>query len=186
MSKKFNFIKEAVKNYKTSGTLIPSSRFLADKMLKTINFSSAKVIVELGPGDGAITRHILKRLNPNAILVCFEINDAFYNELLKIKHPQLKVLKASAENIDKELNKLGINKVDAIVSSLPLAIIPKKITDKVLLNSYNILKKNGLFMQYQYSLTYYKKLQIFYSKSITLKFELLNLPPAFVYKCVKK
>ena len=38
MGKKFNFFKEAIKNYKTSGTVAPSSKFLANKMLREINF----------------------------------------------------------------------------------------------------------------------------------------------------
>ena len=68
MSTKFNFFKEAVKNYKTSGTIIPSSRYLANKMLNEIDFTTAEVIVELGPGNGAITHHILNKI-PLTILI---------------------------------------------------------------------------------------------------------------------
>ena len=92
---------------KTSGTITPSSRFLANKMLKQIDFSEAKVIVELGPGNGAITKRILKKLHPEAQLICFEINDHFYDQLSSMKHPQLKVLKTSAEQIQEELEKIG-------------------------------------------------------------------------------
>lgn len=186
LSQKFNFFKEAVKNYKTSGTVIPSSRFLADKMLESIDFSTAKIIVELGPGNGAITKRILKKIHPKTVVVCFEINEVFYTELLKIKHPQLKVLNNSAENIQKELNKLGFLKADAIISSLPLTIIPKEISNTILLNSYGVLKSKGVFVQYQYSLTYYKKLKAVFTEKIILKFEPLNFPPAFIYKCTKK
>ena len=69
---------------KTSGTIIPSSRFLVKKMLYEIDFSKADVIVELGPGNGVITKNILKKLHAKAVLICFEINDSFYNELQKI------------------------------------------------------------------------------------------------------
>lgn len=186
MNKKLNFFKEAVKNYKTSGTVVPSSRFLADKMLKEIDFSKARVIVELGPGNGAITHSILKKVNSSAVVICFEINDAFYEELKEINHPQLIVLKSSAEKIKEEIEKLGYDKADHIISSLPLTIIPKKISSNILLESYRFLKTNGMFIQYQYSLTYYKKLKEVFGKNIALSFEPLNFPPAFVYKCVKK
>ncbi|TDQ28531.1 class I SAM-dependent methyltransferase [Tenacibaculum caenipelagi] len=186
MGKKFNFFKEAVKNYKTSGTVVPSSKYLANKMLEDLNFNTAEVIVELGPGNGAITRHILKKIQPNTVLICFEINDAFYKELKKIKHPQLIVLKASAENIKGEIEKLGYSKTDYIVSSLPLTIIPKEISHSILVKSYNFLEPKGLFIQYQYSLSYYKKLKEVFGDSINLSFEPLNFPPAFIYKCVKK
>ncbi|SEC34215.1 Phospholipid N-methyltransferase [Tenacibaculum sp. MAR_2009_124] len=186
MSKTISFFKEAVKNYKTSGTLVPSSRFLANKMLSNINFSESQVIIELGPGNGAITKNILEKLNPEALLICFEINNVFYEELKEIEHPQLIILKESAENIIIEIEKLGFKKVDAIVSSLPLTIIPKHISSKILNNSHSSLKKNGIFIQYQYSLSYLMKLKKVFGKNITLDFETLNFPPAFIYKCVKK
>lgn len=186
MNKKFNFFKAALKNYRTSGTVAPSSRFLADKMLKHINFSEVKVIVELGPGNGAITKYILEKLNPRATLVCFEINDDFRQELLKLNHPNLKVINASAEKIGVKLNELGVFEVDCIVSSLPLSIIPKNISEKILKESYYILSKQGVFMQFQYSLNYFKTLkEIYNDDNISINFEPFNLPPAFIYKCVK-
>lgn len=185
MSKKFNFFRESVKNYKTSGTIAPSSRFLAQRMLKNIDFTSANVIVELGPGNGAITEHILKKLHPKATLICFEINDAFYNELLKIDHPQLVVLKKSAENIQAEVTELGFAQINHIISSLPLTIIPKKISKNILKESYTNLAVGGTFIQYQYSLTYYKQLKGVFKEEISLDFEPLNIPPAFVYRCKK-
>ncbi|CAM1349423.1 class I SAM-dependent methyltransferase [Tenacibaculum insulae] len=185
MSKKFDFFKEAVKNYKTSGTIVPSSKHLANKMLREIDFSKAEVIIELGPGNGAITHAILNKLHPNSILICFEINDVFYHELKKIKHPQLIILKASAENIITELNKLGYQETDHIISSLPLTIIPKNVSDTILQESYQVLKNDGLFIQYQYSLTYYKKLKEVFGDAIKLSFEPLNFPPAFIYNCIK-
>lgn len=181
----FNFFKEAVKNYKTSGTIIPSSKHLAKKMLEGIDFSTSDVIVELGPGNGAITSHILKKLHPKATLVCFEINEVFYDELQKIQNPQLVLLKESAENIANELDKLGFTSANHIISSLPLTIIPKEISENILEASCKTLKCNGLFMQYQYSLTYYNKLKTVFGKGVSLQFEPLNFPPAFVYKCKK-
>ena len=186
MNKKISFFKEAVKNYKTSGTLVPSSRYLANRMLNSINFSKAMVIVELGPGNGAITKSILEKIQPHTTLICFEINDAFYEELKEINHSQIILIKDSAENIIEQLQKLGFNEADYIVSSLPLTIIPKKISTNILQKSYTILRKKGLFIQYQYSLTYYKKLKKVFGKNITLDFETFNFPPAFVYKCAKK
>lgn len=186
LNKKIKFFKEAVKNYKTSGTVVPSSKYLANKMLNGIDFSTAKVIVELGPGDGAITKSILKKIQPQTTLVCFEINDGFFEELEKIQHNQIVLLKVSAENITEELNKLGFKEADYIVSSLPLTIIPKTISHTILKNSYSVLKNKGLFIQYQYSLTYYKKLKKVFGENIKLDFEPLNFPPAFIYKCTKK
>jgi phospholipid N-methyltransferase len=185
LSSRINFLKEALKNINTLGTITPSSRFLSKRMLREINFSKAEVIVELGPGNGAITKHILENLSPKSILICFEINDNFYRQLKQIQHPQLIVLKASAEKITDELKKLNFHQVNYIISSLPLTIIPDKISDKILEKSFEVLEENGSFIQYQYSLSYFKKLKSVFKESISLEFEPLNIPPAFIYRCKK-
>jgi len=185
VSKRIDFFKVAVKNIKTSGTIAPSSRFLAQKMIKNIDFSTAKVLVELGAGDGVITHQILKKIAPDAHLICFEVNDEFYKHLKQIKHPQLTVLKVSAEQVQVELEKLGYTKACHIISSLPLTIIPKEISQVILKNSLDSLKANGTFIQYQYSLTYFKYLKEVFKDEISLGFELLNIPPAFIYRCTK-
>ncbi len=187
LEKKFNFLKEAISTVKTSGTLIPSSRFLAEKMLKHIDFEKAKLIVELGSGNGAITKRILSKMNPGTKLICFEINDTFYEELLKINNSQVTILKASAEDIIEEINKLNYKEADYIISGLPLSILPKKLSESILIESHKVLKKEGRFVQFQYSLDYYKKLKkIFNKKNVSLNFEPINFPPAFIYSCIKK
>ncbi len=186
MGKKIDFFKVAVKSLKTSGTVTPSSKFLAKKMIKNIDFSSCKILVELGPGNGVITNQILKKLQPDSHLVCFEVNETFYENLKKINHPQLTVLKVSAEQIQPEMEKLGFLKACHIVSSLPLTMIPNSISSAILENALKSLNKDGTFIQYQYSLTYYKKLKVVFKEKISLDFELLNFPPAFVYRCKKE
>lgn len=164
---------------------MPSSRFLVSRLLAPINFSKAKVIVEFGPGNGKITKEILKQLQPNAILISFEINENFYNSLLKINDSRFKVIASSAENVQEVLNNHGFEKADYIISSLPLTNIPRRISQSILENAYNALKANGMFIQYQYSLTYFKTLKGIFNGHLKLSFEALNIPPAFVYRCKK-
>ncbi|APG65894.1 ribosomal RNA adenine dimethylase [Tenacibaculum todarodis] len=185
MTNRLKFFKEAVKSLKTSGTVTPSSRFLAKRMIAKIDFATTDVVVELGAGNGVITKQILKKLHPKATLVCFEINDNFYKDLLKIKNKQLVVLNTSAEKIEEELAKLGFSEANHIISSLPFTIIPDAISTEILEKAYKVLASKGTFMQYQYSLTYFKKLSKVFSEEIKLEFEPLNFPPAFVYRCIK-
>ncbi len=185
MNKRVDFFKVALKNLKTSGTIMPSSKFLAQKMLKDIDFSVSNVLVELGPGNGAITDEILKKIGPNSHLICFEVNDVFYQYLKKNEHPQLTVLNVSAEYIQEELAKLGYTSTSHIISSLPLTIIPESISHSILENSLASLELKGTFVQFQYSLTYYKYLKKVFKEAISLDFEMFNFPPAFVYRCKK-
>jgi len=182
---RINFLKESIKNLKTLGTVTPSSRFLAERMLKKIDFSKVEVLVEFGPGSGVITKLILEKLPANATLICFEINDNFYDQLSVIKNKKLVVVKSSAEKIQEELNKLNFKKTCHIISSLPLTIIPEEVTNEILKKSFHALENNGTFIQFQYSLTYFRKLKNVFNHSISLGFEPLNFPPAFVYHCKK-
>ncbi|AUC74985.1 class I SAM-dependent methyltransferase [Olleya sp. Bg11-27] len=182
---KINFLKESLKTLKTSGTLFPSSRFLASKLLKGIDFSTAKLIVEFGPGNGVITKEILKRLQPEATLITFEINDTFYKALLKIEDPRLIVSNQSADKVLEVIKQHGFESTDYIVSSLPLTNIPKPITEVILDSAFKCLNSKGYFFQFQYSLTYYAALKEKFNGNVTLGFEPLNAPPAFVYTCQK-
>ena len=187
MQTKKAFFREVLKNFKTAGTIMPSSKFLIKKMLKSIDFKTARVIVEYGPGNGIITQEILRRMHSDAVLICFEINTQFYQYVKKIDDNRLIVLNSSAENIKEELEKLNISYADYFISSLPLTMIPKIITENILKKSKELLSSNGQFIQYQYSLRFYNKIkQVFGKNNVILKFEFANIPPAFIYKCIKK
>lgn len=185
MPKKMNFFKEAIKTIKTSGSLIPSSKFLVKRILKNIDFESAELIVEYGAGNGIITDEILNRLKPSAKLICFEINEVFYKELKTINNPQLVVLNTSAEDIEEEIIKLNFSQVCYVVSSLPLAILPYEVSESIIEKSKKLLKKHGKFIQFQYSTKSLKQFKSFFNKKIVVEFEPLNIPPAFLYVCKK-
>ncbi|MDY7394142.1 rRNA adenine N-6-methyltransferase family protein [Aureibaculum sp. 2210JD6-5] len=184
MRTKKAFIKEAIKNIKTSGTVAPSSKYLIQKILKEVDFTKANIIVEYGSGNGNFTREILKKLNKDSQLICFEINEKFYEHLQTFKDSRLTVLNESCENIKAVCTSLNISNIDYFISSLPLTNIPDNVTNKILCESHAQLNKTGCFLQYQYSLTYYKKLKKIYH-NVDLEFEIRNIPPAFIYKCKK-
>ncbi|QCX39646.1 methyltransferase domain-containing protein [Aureibaculum algae] len=185
MKTKKAFIKEAIKNIKVSGTVAPSSKYLINKMLKEVDFTKTNVIVEYGSGNGNFTKELLKKLNKDSKLISFEINEKFYEHLKTFKDSRLTVLNESCENIKSVCEKLNISNIDYFVSSLPLTNIPDNVTKKILDESYAQLKDDGCFLQYQYSLTYYKKFKKIYS-NVDLEFEIRNIPPAFIYKCKKR
>ena len=69
-------------------------------MLSFSDLSNAKLIVEMGGGDGSITQGIVDRLAPDAELLVFEISSSFC-EAMKKQFPQenVKIINDSAENI---------------------------------------------------------------------------------------
>lgn len=173
-----------IKNIRTSGTITPSSKRLIRRLLAPIDFSDARCIVELGPGNGCVTRSLLKRMHPDCTLICFEVNSDFVSQLNSLNDPRLHVYNACASSIREVLDQLDVDQVDHIVSSLPLALIDDDVVMNILTSVKSNLRDGGRFLQYQYSLKNYSDLTPMF-KHVKLKFTLRNMPPAFVYECIK-
>lgn len=185
MSDKRSFIRNFWKERKMVGAMAPSSKYLAKKMLKRIDFSTAKVIVELGPGTGVFTRKILQNLSPDGILLVFELNDSFMQMLRKeFKDPRVILIHDSAEKIGEYLEKHGYSHADVVVSSLPLANFPSELKNRILTESHRVMHPDSLYVQFQYSLNAKKNIKQFY-KQVDIAFTPANFPPAFVYYCKK-
>src|ERR1700692_1557377 len=118
------FVAEALINFPTVAAISPSSSYLAAAMLEPLIQAETRVALELGAGTGAITRALLDQLSPDAILLVFEINPRFSDCLRRdISDPRMILINSSAENLDTELHRRGIQQVDAVISSLGLAFM---------------------------------------------------------------
>lgn len=151
-------------------------------MIASVDFNSAKCIVELGAGNGCITREIIKRLKPETTLISFELNPTFCEKFLQFSQPNVHIVNDSAEKIGEYLEKYGFEKADYIISALPLTNFPMQLKEAILDESVRTLKKGGIFMQFQY-LTTVKKLLRSRFKKVKIGFVPANIPPAFVYTC---
>ena len=172
------FFKESVKNLKTVGTITRSSDFLCKRMIKHVDFENAQTIVELGAGDGVITKHILNSMKKDSSLIVFEVNSAFCEELRKIDDDRLTVVEDSAENVEQYVE----SKVDYFISAIPFVMLPKKLAVSILNVCKNTLSSQGKFIQVHYSLVIKKMYQKIFG-DVKVNFVPLNLPPAFVLVC---
>jgi len=168
------------------GSMVPSSKYLAAKMLDHIPFKNTKLIIELGPGTGIFTEKIIQKLDVTTQLIVLELNSEFYQELkAKICHTNVHIKEASADKIGEIMLELGFEKADIIISSLPLANFSAKLRNSILEVVKESLNENGSFIQFQYSLNAYKNLKKLFPV-VKLNFTALNFPPAFVYTCSKR
>ncbi len=154
-------------------------------MAEKVRFAGAKVVLELGGGDGAITETLLKRLEKGSMLLIFEINEAFC-ETLREKYghdPRVKIIADSAEFLEKHLAENGMEKADAIVSALPFSVFPDDLAERILGACKNALRSGGQFVQFHYS-----PRQDYYAAifgNAEQDFVARNVPPAFVIVCQK-
>ncbi len=185
MEDKILFFSSFIKYPKEIGSVVPSSKFLTEEILKNIDFKKAKYIAEYGPGTGQLTKEILKRARRDAMLLCFEINKKFCNYLKKkIKDKRVTIINDSAENIKSYLKKFDIQKIDYVVSGLPFSTLPANKKYIIIEETKNTLKNKGRFVAYQFLNSLKKYLYNYFSK-ISIKFVPLNIPPCFVYVCEK-
>src|SRR5690349_24823491 len=95
----FLFAKNFFKHPRMLGSLIPSSRYLIDSLLRRVDWHRARVIVEYGPGVGNFTEEVLRRMSPDGTLVVFETNGEFVRYLQEsFPDPRLHVIHGSAED----------------------------------------------------------------------------------------
>lgn len=181
---KFSDSLNLIRSIRTSGTITPSSNRLIRRLLSSIDFSTARCIVELGPGNGCVTRALLDRLHPDSILICLEVNKKFATKLMELNDSRLRIYTACASSIRQILDELDIHQVDHVVSSLPLALIDDEVVTSILTSVGANLREGGQFLQYQYSLKNYSDVKPIF-KDVKVKFTLRNMPPAFVYECTK-
>src|ERR1700757_3775834 len=87
------FAKNFIQHPRMLGSLIPSSRFLVDRLLRKIDWSRARTIVEYGPGVGTISAHVLARMSPESKLIVLEMNGDFVRYMRKaFPDPRLHVI----------------------------------------------------------------------------------------------
>ncbi len=182
---KASFILEYLKHFRTVGAVAPSSRYLAERMVEPIDFSAAGTIVQYGPGTGSFTHALLAHRRPGTVLLLIERNEAFYTILMKKFGNQADIIieHDSAAHIGKLLKKHRLpDKVDAIISGLPFASLPKEESHHILAEAVSHLRKNGLFVTFQYTLLR-KPLLDGYFPVISIRRERRNLPPAYILQC---
>ncbi len=177
------FFLEYLKNIRTVGAVLPSSRYLARKIVSEIDFDTAKVIVQFGPGTGSFTQEIIARKNPETKLLLIEKMPAFCHELKKQfgDEPNVLIECDSAERLTTLLKRHKLpSQVDYIVSGLPFASLPKDVSHGALAAA-RAHTKRGVFITFQYTLLKRALFDTYFSQ-ITFTRELRNIPPAYVLR----
>lgn len=165
------------------GSVVPSSRFLVKDMMAKVNWERARVLVELGPGVGTITREILKRMRPDAVLVVIELNEEFVEYLGgTIRDPRLRIIHGSAAHVRAILAEQGLAPADYVISGLPYRNMTETQRREILDESRLALRAEGSMLLFQYTRTLLPYLESSFS-SVKQNFQPLNILPALIFHC---
>jgi phosphatidylethanolamine/phosphatidyl-N-methylethanolamine N-methyltransferase len=150
------FFRECRQHFHTTGAILPSSRFLARALVRPLHGARpAWRILEVGPGTGAVTREIARRMLSNDRLDAVEINDHFA-ELVERRVRQERVFARSRDQI--EIIHAAVQDLpgeavyDLIVSGLPVNNLPAHEVREIFATYNRLLKPGGTLTFYEYTL----------------------------------
>jgi len=185
----WRFLVAAITHYTQTGGIVPSQRFLIDRMISVVPANYRGRIVELGPGTGVLTLRLAARCPAADILAC-EINPELAEVVRKRARLEglerrVKVVCDAAEHV---LGKLAQDPArsgpEFILSGIPLGNLARDSAIALIELIHKALVPGGQYIQFQYSLLDHKKIKVRFSRMRTVPV-LLNFPPAVVYYASK-
>jgi len=166
-------------------SVTPSSKYLVERVIKAMDLEHSKVIVEYGAAQGVITRRILQKMRPDAKLIAIEFNKELYNELVaSLRDPRMIAVHGDVREIDKILTSHGLEQADVIISGVPFAFFSGRGRHELLTKTSHLLRHGGRFIPYQVT-THLIPMLKDYFRQVDIQFEVLNIPPHFVFTAIK-
>jgi phosphatidylethanolamine/phosphatidyl-N-methylethanolamine N-methyltransferase len=174
------FIRSWMEKPLTTGAVMPSGKPLARAMAKWIDPEKEGVVIELGPGTGAVTAALVKQGVDPSRLVLVEFNPTFCR-LLRTRYPEATVVQGDAYSIERLLGRMLRHPAAAVVSGLPLFTKPLRFRLRLLADAFTLLDPEAPFVQFTYALVppiprSYSGAHAWASERIWL-----NIPPARVW-----
>jgi phosphatidylethanolamine/phosphatidyl-N-methylethanolamine N-methyltransferase len=141
------FLRGLIANPKGVSAPTPSSLVLAEAIAAELDLSRPGLVVELGPGTGAVTAALIRRVGAPRILA-IEREPSFIAPL-KTRFPSLDVRCGDALSFERFLPPDAM--VAAVVSGLPLLHFPHAARHALLERALACQEAGGLFIQLSYS-----------------------------------
>lgn len=148
------FFGEFRRNFETTGSVLPSSRFLARAIVRHAHQSARPArILEAGPGTGPFTDQLIRQLEPEDRLVLVELNDRFVEILHRrlendpvwqTKRSQVEVFHGPAEDLPESCS------FHAIVCGLPFNNFHPELVDQLFRQFIDRLEPEGTFSFFEY------------------------------------
>jgi len=176
-----NFFWAGLVQHGQTGGIIPSQRFLIEKMIAPVPETYRGQVIELGSGTGALTLRLAARCPEARILAC-EINptlarDQRCNLAEKGLDGRVELLTRSAENL---LSELSQKQQPFFFSGIPLGNLGREKVSALIDSIRQTLGPAGLYIQFQHSLLDRRKIKTKFS-NLRIVAVFLNFPPAVVY-----
>lgn len=181
------FLGKFLRNPRNVGSVIPSSPALAREMARAVPVDPAAVVVELGPGTGALTRQVIEVLAPGERFLAIDIDPEFCANL-RGRWPAIDVECGSAADMPAMLAARQWSGVNHVLSGLPFASLPAAISRSILGAVSQALVSGGTFTTFQYVHAYAtppaakfrQQMDAGFGPMVSRHLVVRNFPPAYV------
>jgi len=208
---RLTFVREFIKAPKVVAAVAPSSKRLAHEMIDGLDLKRASAVIEYGPGLGTFTDVILKKMgcadaggkrhqrhaagahpaSPPRFLA-IERNHRMA-QLFRARHPGVSLHQDDAANVREICRQEGIGPVDYVVSGLGWPSFSDETRARILLATAAVLRPGGEFRTFGYHCGLLMRgawhfrgaVERLFSEVTISKVVWMNMPPAFVYRCVR-
>jgi phosphatidylethanolamine/phosphatidyl-N-methylethanolamine N-methyltransferase len=183
----FKFALAALRQPAAVGTLFPATQYLAAEMVRGVKFKDTDYIVELGPGTGPITKAIDELLVKKDRFVGIDLHQDLI-PILRTNFPHLRFEQGSAEHISTFMP--SDQKATYVFSSLPWAIFPLDLQNRIMAEIAKVLAPDGKLIAYGCSHGLLSPTSIHFQNQMRKHFKSvnrsspvwLNIPPASVFR----
>ncbi|MCG8602396.1 MAG: methyltransferase domain-containing protein [Verrucomicrobiales bacterium] len=187
-----SFLRAFFRNAGSVGAVAPSSEALANLMVDWLDWDEINSVLEFGPGTGVFTEAIAKRISHETKLIAIE-RDEELAEITRNRCPDVTVRQACVSDAASICREEGIESVDAILCGLPWAAFPEELQNTLLDAMFEVLPRGGKFATFAYwqglalpaGQRFRRILREHFSEVKQSPTAWKNLPPAFVYRCVR-
>ena len=202
------FLREAIRDFRTTGAVMPSSPLLARAMVRSLAAARPpRRVLEVGPGTGPFTREILRHLRDGDVYDIVEINPAFCEQLERTMLAPYRARPAGARvalhrspiedaNVDGDY--------DFVVCGLPFNNFPPTLVRSIFRRILALMRTGGELAYFEYAGVRVMKAPLVgsagrrrirghtligkrHARDHALSRELVigNVPPAFAVRIVK-
>jgi len=149
------FLTQFLRNYQTTGAVMPSGRQLASALCRHAGSGPPQKILEAGPGTGAVTGRLVEVMRKEDELWMVELNPSFAAHLRTafVERPSFRDVAERCHLIEGSVQALGKQtQFDLVVSGLPLNNFSPADVSAILEAYGHLLKPGGVLSFFQYIL----------------------------------
>ena len=153
---------------------------MVERVASKMDFNEPRVIAEYGPGEGVHSREIARRMTSDSKLILIELDPDLSRDLKRqfASDARVHVVNGDAASLPTEMNKLGIDACDYIVSGIPFSILEIEKKRALLEKTYEALAPGGDFIIYQVTNELKQHATLF--EHAESEYFLQNIPPMFI------